>query len=223
MSDSRKQEYLSQILQMNPLEQPAEILNRRKLFLQPQSDSRLHDSMNSSYEERRAQILEQMNSLRKHFWSFKTSVIEQRLNEIDIADFPELTFAIGRLKKIAALRESFSQLQHRCENCEEFYTQFSTLVISSPAEAERLRSVTFSPSAANTFDFELPRLEDHRELARIVQQEFPELHALEKDWINQLAAASKKSNAIAWMVQTLHTLIAITAGISVVLILYLCL
>ncbi|QDU12294.1 hypothetical protein CA11_00710 [Gimesia maris] len=223
MSDSPKQEYLSQILQMNPLEQPAEILNRRKLFLQPQSDRRLYDSMNSSYEERRAQILEQMNSLRKHFWSFKTSVIEQRLNEIDIADFPELTFAIGRLKKIAALRESFSQLQHRCENCEEFYTQFSTLVISSPAEAERLRSVTFSPSAANTFDFELPRLEDHRELARIVQQEFPELHALEKDWINQLAATSKKSNAIAWMVQTLHTLIAITAGISVVLILYLCL
>ncbi|QDT88445.1 hypothetical protein [Gimesia algae] len=223
MTDSPKQEYLSQILQMNPLEQPAEILNRRKQFLQPQSEFHQFDTMNSSYEERRTQALEQITTLRKHFWSFKTSVIEQRLNAIDIADFPELTFAIGRLRKIAALRESFTRLQHRCEGHETFYAQFCTLVISSPAEAERLRSTSVARPQGAVFDLELVRPEDERKLARIVQQEFPELHALEKDWLNQLAATSKKSNAIALMVKTLYTLITLAAGISVLLILYLCL
>jgi len=73
------------------------------------------------------------------------------------------------------------------------------------------------------FDVELVSPEEEQQLARIVQQEFPELYALEKDWLNQLAATSKKSNAIALMVKTLYTLIAIAAGISVLLILYLCL
>lgn len=223
MSDSPKQEYLSQVLQMNPLEQPAEILTRRKQFLQPQSENRQFDTMNSSYEERRRHALELINDLRKHFWSFKTSVIEQRLNEIDIADFPELTFATGRFRKIVNLRESFTRLQHRCEGHETFYEQFCTLVISSPAEAERLRSTSHAQPEATMFDVELVSPEEEQKLARIVQQEFPELYALEKDWLNQLAATSKKSNAIALMVKTLYTLIAIAAGISVLLILYLCL
>ncbi|WP_417392106.1 hypothetical protein [Gimesia sp.] len=223
MSDSPKQEYLSQVLQMNPLEQPAEILTRRKQFLQPQSENRQFDTMNSSYEERRRHALELINDLRKHFWSFKTSVIEQRLNEIDIADFPELTFATGRFRKIVNLHESFTRLQHRCEGHETFYEQFCTLVISSPAEAERLRSTSHIQPEATMFDVELVRPEEEQKLARIVQQEFPELYALEKDWLNQLAATSKKSNAIALMVKTLYTLIAIAAGISVLLLLYLCL
>lgn len=223
MTVSPKQEYLSQVLQMNPLDQPAEILIRRKQFLQPQSDSRQFDTMNTSNEERKTQTLEQINSLRKHFWSFKSGMIEQQLNEIDLSDFPELTFASGRLRKIATLRESFARLKHRCEGHEEFYEQFCTLVISSPAEAERLRSASFTRPKATEDDFELVRPGDDRKIARIVQQDFPELYAVEKDWLNQLAATSKKSNAIRYMVRTLYTLIAITVGISILLLFYLCL
>ncbi|WP_417387909.1 hypothetical protein [Gimesia sp.] len=221
MSDSPKQEYLSQVLQMNPLEQPAEILNRRKQFLQPQSVSRSSLSSNASDRHNRADASGQINSLRKHFWSIKTEMIEQQLNEISISDYPELTFAIGRLRKIAALRESFTRLQHRCEGHERFYEQFCKLVISSPAEAERLRSTSYAQPEATLFDVELVSPEEERKLARIVQQEFPELYALEKDWLNQLAATSKKSNAIALMVKTLYVLIAVTIAISVILTLYL--
>lgn len=209
MTDSVETDYLSRLLQLNPLGQTEEILARRHHFLNPKSSARLFlDDQVLHFSDRKQQTRKELEAIRKNFWQINASSLLEQLEALDVDEFPDLGFAVSRLKQVAGLKSSFQRLQHHHTCFDEFFEQFSRLVIAAPDEAEKLRTSKTELTDFELADFDLHSPRDFRRIAEVIRKEFPELYELEKYWLNQIAASGKEQSSINRTVQILHFLIS---------------
>lgn len=204
----REQEYLSRLLQMNPLGQTGEILARRQHFLNPESSARpFLDDQDLHFVDRKQQVRRQLASIRNNFWQLDARVLLKQLAELDVDEFPDLGFAVSRLQQVAKLKSSFQVLQHHHACFGEFYNQFTRLVIAAPDEAEQLRTLNQEEADFELADLDLHTTRDYRRIAEVIQKEFPELYELEKYWLNLVAVSGKEKSSINRTVHILYFLI----------------
>jgi|GEM_PF-2949461 len=217
-ADSNAREYVCRLLQLNPLEQAEEVLAHRQNFLEPGSASRLYlDERELNFNERKQQLKSEMQALRNNFWQFDDRLLQKQLNALEVDEFPNLGFALNRLKKVAALRDSFQRLKHHPACFEAFYDQFCQLVIAPPEEADALRTVSSEPLSVDELDFEISAPEDYRRASAMIKEDFPELYELEKYWLNQVAVMGIETSPIHRKVNILYSCI-ITALVLILLI-----
>lgn len=188
MTKSRETEYVRQLLQMNPLEQSTEIIAKRRDFLLPQDRVSHIVNEHDSFDERKEQVIKNINALRKCLWSLDSKALSQQIEAINVSEFPDLVISVTRLKAIADCRDSFRRLQKHPDCVTQFFNLFCDLVVASPQKASRLRADYFNVARKRVIEPRFRILKEHRRIALIIQREFPELYMLEKPWFNQILA-----------------------------------
>ncbi|QDT88447.1 hypothetical protein [Gimesia algae] len=194
MTDSRETEYVKQLLQMNPLEQPLEILSLRHDFLKPQTGGRPIVDASLSIFERKEQTLKNMEALRKCLWKLDDESLRAQVEAIDISEFPDLAISYSRLKAAADHRDSFRQLRQHRHCFPEFFNQFCGLVSASPQKATERRAECMEASRKGSFDTRNRSPKDYYRIAHSIQQELPELYQLEKPWLSHILSKRDASN-----------------------------
>ncbi len=178
MTASPDVKYLRHVLQLNPCESSREILNARRIFRNPAEEARIiavDEESREARTRRRTRLENRIDDVRQRFWDCEPDQIQAGLAEFETDDFPELTLEIERLLAVAKLRSSFEQLKRHRECFPNFTRFFRRLVVESPGNAARLRA------APPTWGFR-----QGKRLASTIQSEFPDLFALEPDWINRM-------------------------------------
>ncbi|MDF1746089.1 MAG: hypothetical protein P1V19_20485 [Gimesia sp.] len=194
MNETRKIDYARRLLQMNPLEQPRDILALRRDFLKPESE--LGNSINESvsFDDRKEQTIKNIDSLRKGLWTLDSQTLRKQIEAIDISGLPDLAVSLSRLKAIAGHRESFQKLQDHPACFPQFYEQFCSLVSASPQRIVKLRAEYLDASRKGDMD---PRYRNPREyfrIAKVIRREMPELYELEKPWLEQIISKRNSDN-----------------------------
>ncbi len=194
MNETRKIDYARRLLQMNPLEQPRDILALRRDFLKPESE--LGNSINESvsFDDRKEQTIKNIDALRKGLWTLDSQTLRKQIEAIDISELPDLAVSLSRLKAIADHRESFQKLQDHAACFPQFYEQFCSLVSASPQRIVKLRAEYLDASRKGSID---PRYRSPREyyrIAKVIRREMPELYELEKPWLEQIITRRNSKN-----------------------------
>lgn len=194
MTDSRETEYVKRLLQMNPLEQPLEILTLRRDFLKPQDDRRPVVDASLSIYERKEQTLKNMEALRKYLWNLDDESLREQVEAIDISEFPDLAISYARLKAVADHRDSFRQLRKHRHCFPEFFNQFCGLVSASPQKTTERRAECMEASRKGSFDTRNRSPKDYYRIALAIRQEMPELYQLEKPWLGHILSKRDANN-----------------------------
>ena len=186
MTDSRETDYVRRLLQMNPLEQPLEILTLRRCFLKPQTGDRPVMDPSLSIYERKEQTLKNMDALRKCLWNLDDESLHEQVEAIDISELPDLAISYSRLKAVTDHRDSFRRLRKHRHCFPEFFNQFCGLVSASPQKVTERRAECMEASRKGSFDTRNRSPKDYYRIARSIQQELPELYQLEKPWLSHI-------------------------------------
>lgn len=196
MADSHETEYAGRLLNMNPLDHASEILALRKQFLHPRPAGSASIEAVLDPAARREQTLQAINELKETFWSLDEAELQERLESIDISDYPDLTLALSRFKTAAAHYKSFQRLKQHPDCFDIFFNQFSSLVLDSPREASELRATYLKTIFKRRKQSEAHAPKDYFRVASLVQRDFPALNALERTWIGQIIEKQKQA---AWI------------------------
>lgn len=186
MIDSHQSEYLRNLLDMNPVDHAREILSARKQFLDREHPDASHAGQTGSSTERRAQILQQIEGLRKALWTMEKQELQAQLTAIDVSEFPDLGVSVSRLQRIIVLRKAFQRLEQHPACFPEFYEKFCRLVVAPPREAGLLRSQFLEEIRNEAQQPGSPGLRAYRRVVKVINLEYHELKSLERLWLNQL-------------------------------------
>jgi hypothetical protein len=183
-------DYLVNVLQKNPLEHGAEIISGRNRLLRLETTPAQGVSSVSlvAHRERRQAIVQQIESLRKQFWTAPLTELQGALGRLDAADFPDLQAAVNRLTTVAADRSRFPTLVRDRHFDGDFFSAFKEVLVSSPRDVAVLKEnmlVSFANSST--------RRRGKRMIA-LLQSEMPAVYALEAGWLSTLAR-QKRSTA----------------------------
>ncbi|MBW3540607.1 MAG: FUSC family protein [Planctomycetes bacterium] len=176
--------YLARVLGMNPLREAEAIVERRNRFLGLAGPG---DGSGEGAEvmQRRDEARRAIESLRETFWSSELETLKQRLDGLELAVFPELQAAAERLRTVLAHRPAFPRLPAHPASDAELFDALKQLVVLPPREAaplrERLLRMTASPRRRKRF----------QKMVKMIRREFPEIHALECDWFDEIAKAKQ--------------------------------
>jgi hypothetical protein len=180
--------YLQRILQMDPLEQPVQILAVRAAWQNNQEVLDLNDSLQVLRIDRYQKTAKQIAGIRDQFWKWDQEVLQQQLESISADEFPDLKVAVLILCAVSTRRDSFRRLQTHPACFPEFLETFQKLLVASPRQAVALRDEL---ETASLYGLSFPACRSPREfqrIARVIQDEFPELAALQNAIVSQLAS-----------------------------------
>lgn len=191
MTEIRDTDYARRLLQMNPLEQPSEILALRREFLKPESHS-IEQSV--SFVDRKEQTIKNIDALRKGMWSLDSQTLRKQLDSIDLSELPDLAVSLSRLKAVSDCRDSFQKLQDHPACFPQFYEQFCTLVSASPQRIVKQRAEYLNASRKGATDPRYRKPKEYYRIAKVIRREMPELYALEKPWLEQIISRRQSEN-----------------------------
>lgn len=194
MTETREIEYARRLLQMNPLDQPVEILALRRDFLNPETDSAAPLSESISFDDRREQTIKNIDALRKGLWTQDRQALRAQIDKIDISELPDLAVSLSRLKAVSEHLESFQKLEEHPACFPQFYEQFCTLVSASPQRVVKQRSEFLNASRKGATDPRYRSPKEYYRIAKVIRGEMPELYALEKPWLEQIITRRKSGN-----------------------------
>ena len=187
MNDARGLAYLQEVLALDPAESAAELLSRRREFLQPEEvvQAEFADGAEGTTDFR-TRLLLQLAALRRDFWLFRPAELKRRIEALESANHPEIAPAAARLAQVAAQRDSLFQLRAVPAAHPAFVLAFSQILIAPNAEANRLRE----REQAAMRPEQNPQYEGARHAiqvtARMVAQYYPALFELEEGWLTEL-------------------------------------
>lgn len=185
MPTNRETVYLQRVLQMNPLEESTGILATRRAFQHADGDAPLFVE-ERPFEERQQIARECLDRLRQDFWSLDKEQLAARLNELDVADFPNLAVNVSRMKAVAERRDAFRRLEKHPHCFGQFLDGFTRLVIASPRMAVDIRREELAQARSGIAHPVYRSAREYKRIARVVEREFPELFILEEEWLRQI-------------------------------------
>ncbi len=178
------------MLQSNPLEESAGILASRHAFLYADEDAPVFEE-ELPFDERHRIAEECVGRLRRQFWSLEKSQLVAKLEELDVADFPDLAVGVGRMKSAFERWEAFERLEEHPHCFPEFLDGFKRLVIAALRTAADIRREELEISrGASQSVYRSAR--EYTRIAQVVERDFPELFVLEEDWLTQIAGKESR-------------------------------
>lgn len=187
MISQQEREYLKATLRMNPIFESGECLALRRSLLRK-------DQLNGAYaidaDDRRKQrdsLRDQIQSIQQDFWKLPLDQLEEMIQAMDTANFPELRPIVNRLRKVVESRVEFPKLGQFQGMDMGLFNAFKAIVALPPGEAVRARS-QFIRSIQDK-----KRLKSVQNGVLLIQKEFPKLMELEKDWFTSLSKLTSGS------------------------------
>lgn len=181
--EQRRCAYLKQILTLSPEQNPEALLEARAQFFGIRHARRgASDENPYLLQSQREHAEQQLQSLRRSFWTMDLAELLSQLQRLDFTPFPDLQAALRKLRKVARNRRRFPQLVQHPANDSELFTVFKTVVILSPRQAapHREKIVRRARKASCYKRF--------RHMLSAMQSEFPELFELEREWFELIVA-----------------------------------
>ncbi len=187
MSDGKAQarqraiDYLVQLLQMNPVHEGAEIIAARNeaLGLKKQATARPAAPADAQKADRR-KLLDQLEELRRQFWTMPLDALNQQLNRLDGQGFADLEAAVARLRVVAVHRANFPPLAQQVDFDGELFSSLKEILTRSPRDTAVLREQVLS-----TFRNRAHRKRG-RKMIKLLQRELPAIYGIEADWFDTL-------------------------------------
>jgi hypothetical protein len=182
-------EYVSSVLQLNPVEQAAAILRRRNCFLGmvPAEPAQPDESRAQMWRDN---LQNQINAVRQDFWTAPLEQLQQTLASLDAHKFPDLEVTVRRLRQLASVRDEFPRLAAHKHANQLLFDAFTHVVVLSPREAGIAKERTLQALIA---EHQISRA---KKMVKMLKSKFPHLYQLEPNWFHQVSRLRKKAGGI---------------------------
>jgi hypothetical protein len=174
-------DYVHHCLQLNPATQAREILLRRSQALGlTLPDEPLGVDAARGRQDLRTRLQGQLDAIRQVFWTQPVAVLQQDLNRLDVADFPELLSSVNRLRYLSDLRDQVVYLTG-CPNINaNLLNTLKRVFMLPPQEAGRLKNQYLAALPSN------PALPQIQAMVQMMAQQVPQLYQVEQVWFDQM-------------------------------------
>lgn len=183
-TSERAGRYLTRVLQINPLENPQQVLDlrRRALGLTRVAGDRgqPRQAVDPQLEEKRQAMRGQVQRLQSDFWTMPLDRLRANLDALDARLAPELRPTIARLRTVATCRSEFPRLATVKNADLALVRAFKLAVVKPAAEAGPMRE-----RFLNTIK-DRKRLQHAQRMTRVIRDQYPILFQLEKDWFETI-------------------------------------
>ena len=187
VTSTRDIDYLQRVLSMDPRDQSQDIVAARLAWQNNDSQPEALAPV-SSREDRYRDLTERVDSLRSRYWSLDEHTLQDELNQLNLDEFPDLKLAGTILQSVSSRVAAFQRLKAHPHCFPEFLDSFRNLVIAAPRQAIALRHALES-DAQHGLSYPRSRSpREYRRLATTIQNEFPELAALQPSVLKQIAS-----------------------------------
>ena len=187
--------YVADLLALNPAEESSTIISRRNrvLRLSPQTSSEKVHYKTAASDPRveRQAFLEQIEAVRRDFWSAPLEQLQATLQEIDSKSFPDLQAAVNRLSVVANNRDQLPLLTEKNGYDAGFFRVFRDVLIASPRDSAIDREKMVAQCSKRKTRKRAAKM------IRLIQQEAPALYRLEADWLDSLTKQKYSAKSIA--------------------------
>lgn len=191
---SSKQEkivqYVVRALQKNPVEEGASIVNSRNRLLGLAAPVLNTKEIKTSRDPRlqRQEALKQLDAIRSDFWTKPLPDLKASLQAVDAEHFPDVLSVVRRLTVVANHRDKLPQLTAHKSFDGDFLKVFREVLTATPrdsAVAKERMLAQFGKSKVR---------KRGSKMIRLIQQQLPELYALELNWLNSLVKQKNRKN-----------------------------
>lgn len=194
MSDAKAQarqravEYMTRLLQMNPVDQGDEIICARStaLGLANKADAARIEAAAEPRVERR-KLIEQLDAIRRDFWTMPIATLRSQLSALNGQGFADLEVAVARLRVVAAHRSEFPKLAGQRYFDGEFFSSFKEVLTKSSRDTAVLKEQVLSSFRNRS------RRKSGRRMVQLLKKELPAIYQLEADWMNALYRQKAKA------------------------------
>jgi len=170
--------YLQKTLQMNPLYESDEIIERRT---RATGQTKTKETTEANSEDHRPKVLEQIAHVREVCWKEPVASLYQKIEAIDATPFPDLDAALKRLRVVADQRNNLSEISKHADFDTHFFTCLQRVLVASPRETSELREQVFA-----AFSTQKLRRRGMKTI-QLIKKKVPEIYDLEADWLGALA------------------------------------
>lgn len=176
----RRFKYACRALQMNPATEPQQIVRLRQLALDANRMNRASADNQAAPPVSIAAIRRRFEQIRTEFWHLETADFIAQLDSLAADKFPVLSANVKRAKQLADVKSQFLKFTSETECNVNFIETFKQLFTLPPrlaghAKEKYLRSLTTKPE-----------LKSVKKTISIIEQEHPDLYAIESDWLRQI-------------------------------------
>lgn len=172
--------YLTRQLSRNPISESADIVTLRAKALRL-AKTKQHANEPSIPAEQRQQLRDQLDTIRQQCFSAPVEQLQGQLNQMELANYPDLAALAKRLKVILDSRTKLPALSSDKRFDGDFFSCLKTVLVSPSRDVTILREQVLA-----SFRHRRNRKRGQA-MIRMLREELPELYALEADWLSSLA------------------------------------
>ena len=188
--------YLHDVLELNPIWQSGQILQRRRDLLgisSQQSDATLVQANDDAIDQQRLLRMrergrERLKHLQTKFFELSESELSAALDELTPEKFPDLAATVARLRVAAQHRDTRVALFHEPNLDSNMIHALGWILVSPPSDAGFSRE-SYIQSLTTSKKVRLAR-----ESANFLSQNYPLLFQLERDWLTTIANQTMPSS-----------------------------
>ena len=187
---SQKRKYLALVLRMNPVQQSDQIIKLRNRMLGKQSTESDLLVDQAKLTKLRERVSGQIDEIRNQMWRQQPDRLMEMLNTIDASQLPEMKNTIVRLHSVIQNHAGIQQLsQHSSQNINLTNT-FKRVIMLPPKEAGGLKESYLRQIVVS------PELKKIKRSVNSLQREFPQLYAMEADWLGQIQTMTGRRGSV---------------------------
>jgi len=188
-TDLKKTEYLTEVLQLNPVFQSDQILKLRNQFLGVVSKEQQALTDRFQKQELRQKANDRLKRMRAQMWTHSPEKLANMIEAIDVRQLPDMRGAVERLKTVVKHHADFQALsQHPLQHINLTNT-LKRAVVLSPKEAGSLKESYLRKIV------EQPDQKEIQAMVSMMETSYPALHALESDWLGEIARLSRRKKS----------------------------
>ena len=165
---------------MNPIQQSAQIIALRNQMLGIQSRDSLQLADGSRLAKLRTRARQQIEKVREQMWRQHPQQLAGMVNGIDVSQLPELKSAVERLKVVIRNHDLIRGLAQHPQQHINLTNTFRRVVMLPPRESGAVKE-SYLRQIVESSD-----LGKIKKMVDMLQNEFPQLYAMESDWLRSI-------------------------------------
>lgn len=187
MSDATASDYLARQFELDPLQDAALMLQRRRWRLDEGAVllAEVVDQQREPVDDR-TRLRQQLNKLRRDFWTLPAEELTHQLHTIRQAGFAETATAAAHLARVVKQRDAVRQIQTDQRLHPSFAQALARIVTAPAAEANQLREREHRwMRPEQNASWHKAQLAIQRSV-RLIRTHYPGVYALEDAWFGEL-------------------------------------
>ena len=177
---SQKRKYLAGVLRLNPVQNSGQIIRFRNRLL-----GKVDENQRTAVDEQKLSILrdranKQIEAVRGQMWRQHPKQLAQMLQDIDVAQLPELKSAVQRLRVVIQNHGAIMALAQHPDHHINLTNTLKRVVMLSPRESGALKEAYLRQIIESS---DLNRI---KRFVGVLHDEFHNVYAMESDWLGKI-------------------------------------